>query len=124
MRRLMLLRHAKTERPEPGERDRDRKLTKRGRADAPLTLFIWGAQRILPVKVTDCSITEEAYDQALNPIRAKVGLGLRVLSYNDLSITNPGYYVFLAHQIVKETMSVVSTASDLTAVIGSNVKLG
>jgi phosphohistidine phosphatase len=36
MRRLMLLRHAKTERAEPGERDRDRKLTKRGRADAPL----------------------------------------------------------------------------------------
>lgn len=92
-------------------------------ADAPLTLFIWGAQRIVPVKVTDCSITEEAYDPALNPIRAKVGLGLRVLSYNDLSITNPGYYIFLAHQIVKETMSVISTASDLTAVIGSNVRL-
>ena len=36
MRRLMLLRHAKTERAEPGERDRDRKLTKRGAADAPL----------------------------------------------------------------------------------------
>jgi phosphohistidine phosphatase len=34
MRRLMLLRHAKTERAEPGQRDRDRKLTKRGRADA------------------------------------------------------------------------------------------
>jgi phosphohistidine phosphatase len=30
----MLLRHAKTERAEPGDRDRDRKLTKRGRADA------------------------------------------------------------------------------------------
>jgi phosphohistidine phosphatase len=35
MRRLMLLRHAKTERAEPGQRDRDRKLMKRGRADAP-----------------------------------------------------------------------------------------
>ena len=34
MRRLMLLRHAKTERAEPGQRDRDRKLTKRGRDDA------------------------------------------------------------------------------------------
>jgi len=34
MRRLMLLRHAKTERAEPGARDRDRELTKRGRADA------------------------------------------------------------------------------------------
>jgi phosphohistidine phosphatase len=36
MRRLMLLRHAKTERAQPGERDRDRKLTKRGRNDAPI----------------------------------------------------------------------------------------
>jgi phosphohistidine phosphatase len=36
MRRLMLLRHAKTERAERGERDRDRKLTKRGQTDAPL----------------------------------------------------------------------------------------
>jgi phosphohistidine phosphatase len=36
MRRLLLLRHAKTERPGPGQRDRDRKLIKRGRADAPV----------------------------------------------------------------------------------------
>ena len=36
MRRLLLLRHAKTERAEPGERDRDRKLMERGRADACL----------------------------------------------------------------------------------------
>lgn len=90
---------------------------------APLTLFIWGPQRILPVLVTDCSITEDAHDPALNPIRAKVSLGLRVLSYNDLSLTNPGYYIFLAHQILKETMSVVGSVSDLTAVIGSNLRL-
>jgi len=91
--------------------------------DAPLTLFIWGAQRILPVRVTDYAITEEAYDPALNPIRAKVGLGLRVLSYNDLSITNPGYYVFLAHQVVKETMSVLNLGNDLAAIMGSDVRL-
>ena len=91
--------------------------------DAPLTLFIWGAKRILPVRITEFSITEEAHDQALNPIRAKVGLGLRVLSYNDLSITDPGYYILMAHQIVKETLSVISTVSDLTAVAGSNIRL-
>jgi len=91
--------------------------------DAPLTLFIWGAKRILPVRITDFSITEEAHDQALNPMRAKVGLGLRVLSTNDFSVTDPGYYVFLAHQVVKETLSVVGTVSDLTAVAGSNVRL-
>lgn len=92
-------------------------------ADAPLTLFVWGAKRILPVRISDFSITEEAHDQALNPMRAKVGLGLRVLGYNDLSITNPGYYIFMAHQVVKETLSVVGTISDLTAVAGGNVRL-
>jgi len=36
MRRLLLLRHAKTERAAPGEADRARKLTDRGHADAPI----------------------------------------------------------------------------------------
>jgi phosphohistidine phosphatase len=48
MRRLMLLRHAKTERPEPGERDRDRKLTKRGHADAPLIGAYMAHHGLLP----------------------------------------------------------------------------
>jgi hypothetical protein len=88
---------------------------------APLTLFIWGPKRVLPVRVTDFSITEEAYDVNLNPIRAKVGLGLRVLSYNDLSLTHPGYYAFLAHQIVKEAMAVVGSVGNIAAAGGVNV---
>src|SRR5882724_1969129 len=47
---------------------------------APLTLFIWSKNRIVPVRVTDYNITEEAFDPSLNPIRAKVSLGMRVLS--------------------------------------------
>jgi hypothetical protein len=47
---------------------------------APLAMFVWGKNRIVPVKVTDFSITEEAFDPSLNPIRAKVSLGLRVMS--------------------------------------------
>ena len=90
---------------------------------APLTLFIWGVQRILPVRIAEFSITEEAYDTALNPIRAKAGLGLRVLSYNDLSVTDPAYYMFLAHQVVKEAMGAVGSVSSLAAVAGSDVKL-
>ena len=35
MRRLLLLRHAKAERPQPGERDHERRLAERGRNDAP-----------------------------------------------------------------------------------------
>ena len=90
---------------------------------APFTLFVWGAKRVLPVRITNFSITEEAHDVNLNPIRAKVSLGLRVLSYNDLSLTNPGYYMFLAHQVVKETMATIGSVNDLSAVMGSNVNL-
>jgi hypothetical protein len=89
----------------------------------PFTLLIWGLKRVLPVRLTDLSITEEAYDVALNPIRAKASLGLRVLSYNDLSLTNPGYYVFLTHQIVKETMATIGSVGNIGAVAGGAVKL-
>lgn len=90
---------------------------------APLTLFIWGINRILPVRITDFSITEEAHNTLLNPIRAKVSLGLRVLSYNDLSVTDAGYYIFLAHHVVKERLAVLGSVNSLAAVAGSNIKL-
>jgi phosphohistidine phosphatase len=48
MRRLLLLRHSKTERPEPGERDRDRKLMPRGRTDAPLIGAYMARHRLIP----------------------------------------------------------------------------
>jgi phosphohistidine phosphatase len=48
MARLLLLRHAKTERAEAGERDRDRKLTARGRADAEAIGAYMIRHRLLP----------------------------------------------------------------------------
>jgi len=88
-----------------------------------LTLFIWGPKRVLPVRLTQFSITEEAHDVNLNPIRAKVSLGLRVLSYNDLPLTHPGYALYLAHQVVKEAMAAIGTVSNLGAVAGGNINL-
>ena len=78
---------------------------------APLTIFVWGPQRVLPVRLTGFGITEEAYDANLNPIRARVDLSLYVLSYNDLKISNPGYFLFLAHQIAKETLATQNVSS-------------
>jgi hypothetical protein len=89
----------------------------------PLTFLVWGLKRVLPVKLTEFSITEEAYDVGLNPIRARVSLGLRVLSYNDLSVKNPAYHVFLAHQIVKEALATVGSAGNLASAAGGNVRL-
>jgi hypothetical protein len=53
-------------------------------AAAPLLLFAFGRHRVLPVRITELSITEEAFDPRLNPIRAKVRLGLRVLTVNEV----------------------------------------
>lgn len=90
--------------------------------EAPMTLFVWGAQRVLPVRLTSFSITEEAYDTLLNPIRAKVDLSLQVLSYVDLKLTNPGYTLFLAHQIAKEIMATSNVANSVQN-IGVSLKL-
>jgi hypothetical protein len=73
--------------------------------EAPLTLFVWSAVRILPVRLTEFSITEEAFDQLLNPIRAKVSLGMRVLSVNDLNFDHKGNSVFLANLARKEVLA-------------------
>lgn len=66
--------------------------------EAPLTLFVWSKNRILPIRITDFSITEEAFDPALNPLRAKVSLGMRVLNVNDLGFDHKGGGLFLAYQ--------------------------
>ena len=91
--------------------------------EAPMTLFIWGPKRVVPVRLKDFSITEDAYDANLNPIRASVSLNLRVLSYSDLPLTHPGYALFLAHQVVKEAMATVGSVSSLAAVGAGNIKL-
>ena len=83
--------------------------------EAPLTLFIWGIKRVVPVRLTELSITEEAFDPHLNPIRAKVGLGLRVLTYHDLGLVSVGGALFMTHQIVKEVMATIGGVDNLSA---------
>lgn len=90
---------------------------------APLTLFVWGPSRVVPVRLTDFSVTEEAHDTSLNPIRARVSLGMRVLSYDDLPATHPGHNLFLAHQVVKETMARVGLVNSLEAIGGTRIGL-
>ena len=90
--------------------------------EAPLTLFVWGPQRVVPVRLTSFSITEQAYDPMLNPILAKVDLTLNVLSYLDLKLTNPGYTLFMAYQITKEIMATMNVANSIQNA-GAGLKL-
>lgn len=82
---------------------------------APLSLFVWSATRIVPVRITDFSITEEAFDPRLNPLRAKVSLGLRVLSIDDLFFSDKGGSLYMAYQRQKESLARLSQAGSLGA---------
>jgi len=93
--------------------------------EVPLALLVWGPNRVLPVRLTDLSITEEAFDPALNPIRAKVSLSLRVLTYDDLGLLSVGGALYLSQQIAKEAMATVSGLNALGSFsAASNVRIG
>ena len=82
--------------------------------ESPLTLFIWSKNRILPVRITDFSVTEEAFDPALNPIRAKVSLGMRVLSVDDLGFSHRGGNLFMTYLRNKEQLALRSKSGGLS----------
>jgi hypothetical protein len=87
--------------------------------EAALALFVWSKQRIVPVRVTDFSVTEEAFDPALNPTRAKVSLGLRVLSVDDLGFQHKGGSLFMSYLQNKEQLAAkVAAGSFATLGIG------
>jgi hypothetical protein len=75
-----------------------------------LTVFVWSSNRVVPVRLTEFSVTEEAFDAALNPIRAKVTLGMRVLTVNDLTAAHRGTNLFLSYLQQKEQLAAKNPA--------------
>ncbi|KAF0094314.1 MAG: hypothetical protein E1N59_2030 [Puniceicoccaceae bacterium 5H] len=74
-------------------------------AQAPLTVFVWSKSRVMPVRLAEFSITEEAFDAALNPIRAKISLSLRVLNVNDVGFTHRAGSLYMSYQQQKEQLA-------------------
>ncbi|MFE6690802.1 hypothetical protein ACFVFQ_30560 [Streptomyces sp. NPDC057743] len=86
------------------------KLTKKGTIEispieTPLTLFTWGSKRVMPVRLTELSVNESAFDVNLNPIRASLSVGLKVLTVSDLPAGHPGAALYLAHLAQKEQLA-------------------
>ncbi len=83
--------------------------------ETPLALLIWSRNRVLPVRITDMSITEEAFDTSLNPIRAKVSIGLRVLNVTDVGFEHKAGSIYMAYQQQKERLAAMSKPGSLSA---------
>lgn len=80
-----------------------------------LTLFVWGPKRVLPVVITELAVTEEAHDRNLNPLRARVSLGLRALNWNDVGQTHPAFGIALAHKMRTEALALIGNLQSLAA---------
>ena len=76
--------------------------------ESALTLFVWSKTRVTPVRITELSVTEEAFDPQLNPIRAKVSLGMRVLNVNDVGFLTPAGALYMVYQVEKEALALLS----------------
>jgi hypothetical protein len=83
--------------------------------EAPLALLVWSPTRVLPVRLTEMSVAEEAYDPLLNPIQAKVTVSLRVLTYDDLGLLSVGGGLFMVHQVAKEVMAGLGSTLSFSA---------
>lgn len=83
--------------------------------EAPLSVFVWGKSRIAPVRLTEYSVNEEFFDAELNPIRAQVSLGMRVLSVSDLGHSHRGGSLYMAYQKSKEQLADTFAGGDIRA---------
>ncbi|GAB3170364.1 hypothetical protein GCM10027059_36670 [Myceligenerans halotolerans] len=86
----------------------------------PLTVLAWGPGRVVPVTVESLSIREQAFGQALAPVRASVDVSLNTLTYDELSPTNPGFSLYVAHHVALEALARVAGFS---GVVGASVEL-
>jgi len=90
-------------------------------ADVPMVLLVWGAPRVVPVRVTSVGITEQAFDQILNPIRAEVTLGLRGLTQVELQQAGPPFDTLaIVNHIAKEVLAranIVNSVQQITTML-------
>lgn len=87
---------------------------------APLAVFVWSKNRVIPVRVTEFTITEEAFDPSLNPIRARVSLGMRVLSVNDVGFGHRAGSLFMSYQQQKERLAALHRPGSLASLGAGN----
>ena len=87
--------------------------------EMPLSVFVWSKFRVTPVRLTEFSITEQAFDPLLNPIHAKVSLGMRVLNVNDVGFDHKAGRLFMSYLRTKEQLAQRAPNGTL-AVLGIN----
>jgi hypothetical protein len=88
-------------------------------SQVPTVLFIWGPQRIVPVRVTALTITERLYDSLLNPSHAEAQLTLRVLTPDEIvSVDGPMQQLANIAYVYTQGLRQVQAAANLAGAAG------
>lgn len=93
------------------------------RLEVPTVLFIWGPQRIVPVRLTGLTINEKIYDANLNPTHAEAQVTLRVLTPDELiavsepmkSVANIAYSYTIA---LRQVQALANLGDSAASIIG------
>jgi hypothetical protein len=73
------------------------------RTSTPVLIFVWGRQRVYPVRLTELSIQEVEYNPNLSPTRVIVGVSARVLAGNAV------YRITQAHRELLAALNLLSS---------------
>lgn len=89
----------------------------------PAVLFVWGPGRIVPVRVTQLTITEKLYDSLLNPTHAEAQLELRVLTPEEFEFVsgpfrNIAMAAYIYSQGLRQTLAISNLANAIESDIG------
>jgi hypothetical protein len=93
------------------------------RGRVPITLFFFGPGRLVPVRLTSFNVEETWWNVALYPLRAKVTIGMKVITANDLATDDRvaaqiarGCYDFTRAQ--KEILAALNIANTVESIAG------
>lgn len=72
---------------------------------ASLVLFVWGRQRVVPVRLSDFSVVEEGFDVNLNPLRVRLSVNMTVMSTSDLNFESRAAGIYRVYQRGREQLA-------------------
>jgi hypothetical protein len=92
-------------------------------SQVPMVLFVWGPQRIVPVKVSQLSTNETLYDSNLNPTHAEVSITLTVLTPDELKavpgvLGKLGNVAYVYSQGLRQAQALANLGDAAASIVG------
>lgn len=84
---------------------------------APRCLFIWGPGRVLPVRLTSVTVTEQLFSPQLSPVMAEVALSMEIYPFEEAQDTD--YQLLLTHLKLQEGLRRVLEATASASAVAS-----